>query len=155
MTLLPARVRQVVRWFWYWLPPLVVMAVIFYASSWSSLPQAKGEWLDTFLKKLGHIGEYSLLFLLLVRAWSLHLRPRAACWAGWLTTLAYGISDEIHQSFVPGRHANWYDVLIDAALPLLLSVLCTTVLIRQWGGGAGVLGWIGRLFHRKDQDLPE
>ena len=145
-----SRIRTLLDMLWYWLPPVVVMAAIFYASSFSSLPQAKGEWLDAFLKKLAHIGEYTLLFVLLVRAWSLHLRPSAASWTGWLSTLLYGISDEIHQSFVPHRHANWYDVVIDAAVPLLLCLLYARA--RRRGRA---LRWAWLLFHRQDDDLPE
>jgi len=146
----PSRLRSFVKLLWYWLPPLVVMAAIFYASSRSSLPQAKGEWLDAFIKKIAHVGEYTLLFVLLVRAWSLHLRPTSACWTGWLTTLAYGISDEFHQSFVPHRHANWYDVVIDVTVPLLFCFLYTRAVHR------GVnFHWVGRLFHRQDGNLSE
>lgn len=150
MTQVPARWRSLFRLLWYWLPPLVVMAAIFVASAQSSLPQAKGEWLDAFLKKVAHVGEYTLLFLLLVRAWSLHLRPTAACWTGWLTTLAYAISDEVHQSFVPHRHANWYDVVIDVAVPLLFCFLYTRAVSR------GVhFRWVSRLFYRQDGNLSE
>jgi VanZ family protein len=125
-TLENSRLPKVVNWLWYWLPPLVLMGMIFYVSSRSSLPQAQGEWVDALIKKISHTGEYTLLFLLLVRAWrwTLNKRPleRALC-AGLLTTAAYGISDEVHQAFVPMRHANWYDVAIDVAVPLLLCLL--------------------------------
>jgi len=136
-------------WLWYWLPPLILMAMIFYVSSRSSLPQAKGEWIDALIKKISHIAEYTLLFLLLVRAWKWTFGTRGtvrgndvarALWAGLLTTAAYGVSDEVHQAFVPRRHANWYDVVIDAAVPLLLCLL-----------------WYGRrrLLRPRDPDLPE
>lgn len=43
-------------------------------------------------------------------------------WSPWLRALAamvlatvYGVSDEVHQAFVPGRMASWQDVLADAA----------------------------------------
>ena len=150
MTQSSSRLRALFNLLWYWLPPLVVMAAIFLASAQSSLPQARGEWLDAFLKKVAHVGEYTLLFVLLVRAWSLHLKPSAACWVGWLSTLAYGISDEIHQSFVPRRHANWYDVVIDVAVPLLLCLLYTAALRRGIN-----LRWAGWFFHRQDHDLTE
>lgn len=58
------------------------------------------------------------------------------------TTAAYAISDEWHQSFVPGRKANWYDVLIDVSGALLLWWLLR--------GGR----WRG-LFGRRDEDLAE
>ena len=150
MNLRSSRFRTIIKLLWYWLPPLVVMAAIFLASSQSSLPQAKGEWLDAFIKKLAHVGEYTLLFVLLVRAWSLHVRLPVAGWAGWLTTLVYAISDEVHQSFVPNRHANWYDVVIDVAVPLVLCLLY----YRAVRSGL-TFRWPGWLFHSQDDDLPK
>ena len=47
-----------------------------------------------------------MLGALLVRAIG---RPQLAILAGAL----YAASDEIHQSFVRGRHGAWYDVVID------------------------------------------
>ena len=128
------RLPKLLTWLWYWLPPLILMAAIFCVSSRSSLPQAQGEWVDAVIKKMSHIAEYTLLFLLLVRAWrwTLEAHPvERALWAGLLTTAAYGISDEVHQAFVPRRHSNWYDVLIDVAVPLLLCLL--------WYGRRGLL----------------
>ena len=114
------KIANVLTWLWYWLPPLLVMAAIFYLSHQPDLPHAPDPWLDVLLKKLGHATEYTILFLLLLRAWR---RDRAADQAlntSVLATAAYAISDELHQAFVPGRKANWYDVLIDVSLALLL-----------------------------------
>jgi VanZ family protein len=116
-------VRAAVAWIWYWLPPLALMAAIFYLSSQPRLPQAPGELLDAVLKKLSHAVVYVVLFLLLLRAWRCSPVAQRALEAALLTTAAYAFSDELHQSFVPGRKANWYDVLIDVSLPLLLALL--------------------------------
>jgi len=107
-------------WTWHWLPPLMLMAVIFYLSSLPTLPSAPGPWLDAFLKKLTHAAEYALLFVLLLRAWRHHLSADQALRAALVTTALYAVSDEWHQAFVPGRKANRYDVLIDISVPLLL-----------------------------------
>jgi VanZ family protein len=40
---------------------------------------------------------------------------RAVAAGAWLAVVAFGISDEWHQSFVPGRSADVLDVLADAA----------------------------------------
>lgn len=125
------RLLKLATGLWHWLPPLIVMAVIFYVSSRTSLPQAEGEWIDALLKKLSHVAEYTLLFLLLVRAWKWTLDTwkgqnrnlARALWAALLTTAAYAVSDEIHQSFVPRRHGKPADVLIDVLVPLLLCLL--------------------------------
>jgi VanZ family protein len=58
------------------------------------------------LRKLAHLTEYAILGALLVRALG---RPWLAILLGGL----YAASDEFHQHFVRGRHAAWYDVVID------------------------------------------
>lgn len=114
------KTRGILTYLWYWLPPLLLMAVIFYFSAQPRLPQARGEWLDALLKKLAHITEYTILFLLFFRAWRRNRHSRQALDRSWLATAAYAVSDEVHQAFVPGRHANGYDVVIDVSVALLL-----------------------------------
>ena len=80
-------------------------AVIFAFSSVPSLGTGLGTW-DLVLRKLAHLTEYAVLGALLYRALA---RPWLAILVGGL----YAVSDEIHQHFVRGRHAAWYDVVID------------------------------------------
>lgn len=80
-------------------------AIIFAFSSVPSLGTGLGTW-DLVLRKLAHLTEYAVLGALLQRALA---RPGIAILIGGL----YAASDEIHQHFVPGRHAAWYDVVID------------------------------------------
>ena len=89
------------------LPPLGLMAVIFALSAQPDLSSGLGGW-DLPLRKLAHMAEYGLLWWLWRRALG---RPRAAA----AITLAYAVSDEVHQSFVAGRNGSPTDVLIDAA----------------------------------------
>jgi VanZ family protein len=130
------------RWLWHWGPPLLLMAGIFYLSHQPDLPHAPDPWFDVLLKKLGHATEFAVLFLLLWRALR-QTRPstQALNWA-MLATAAYAVSDEWHQSFVPGRKAKGYDVLIDVSAALLLWWLLR--------GGR----WRGR-FWRGDENLAE
>jgi VanZ family protein len=65
-----------------------------------------GGW-DLVLRKFAHAAEYAVLGALLVRA-----TGRAGL-AFALGTL-YAISDELHQSLVPGRLGSPLDVAIDA-----------------------------------------
>lgn len=98
----------------HWLPVLLWAAVIF---AFSSLPQGitpslEGEALDFLAKKAAHVFEYAVLSLLLYRALRAHGR------SGWWCVLGvglYALSDELHQSFVPGRGAAFRDVFIDLA----------------------------------------
>jgi VanZ family protein len=90
-----------------WAPVLLWAAVIFAFSSVPSLGTGLGTW-DLVLRKIAHVAEYAVLGLLLERALA---RPELAIALGAL----YAASDEVHQHFVRGRHAAWYDVLIDTA----------------------------------------
>ena len=93
------------RGFRAWAPIVLWAAVIFAFSSIPSLSSGLGTW-DLILRKIAHLSEYAILGALLLRAIQ---RPAVAILAGGL----YAVTDEIHQHFVRGRHAAWYDVLID------------------------------------------
>ena len=72
--------------------------------------------LDSLLKKGAHFVTYLVLAFLWWRALSRgRLTHRAALGTAFAVAVAYGISDEFHQSFVPGRSPSPQDVLIDAA----------------------------------------
>ncbi len=84
-----------------WLPALAWAGTIFFLSSRPHL--VDGPELIPHFDKVAHFGAYALLGLLLahaVRASGLPLVVAIAL--GWL----YGISDEWHQSFVPGRSVD-------------------------------------------------
>ena len=90
-------------------PPLVLMGVIFFFSAQADLGTGLGVW-DTILRKAAHMAEYGLLWFL----WQRALRTSTP-WPAVAITLAYAASDELHQTFVEGRHGTPVDVLIDAA----------------------------------------
>jgi len=79
------------RWLW----PLAVAGLIFFASTRSQVAAPGIPHID----KVGHFGIYGLLATLICR---LGRDWRAAVWALLLVS-AYGVTDEWHQSFVPGR----------------------------------------------------
>ncbi len=107
-----ATIRNLV---WYWLPPLAWMGVIFFSSAQPDLPSPPGPLLDTLLKKSGHFVVYAMLAFLWYRALSRGgMTDRAALGLAFAIAVMYGMSDEFHQSFVPGRHPGLSDVLIDA-----------------------------------------
>jgi VanZ family protein len=89
-----------------WLPVVLWAAVIFALSSVPSLSSGLGGW-DYVLRKCAHITEYAVLAFLLARAIG---REVPAFVAG----VVYAVSDELHQSFVRGRHASPVDVAIDS-----------------------------------------
>jgi VanZ family protein len=90
-----------------WLPVAAWAALIFALSSIPDLGTGLGGW-DLALRKVAHAAEYAVLGALLLRAIGREL-PAAAI------GIAYAVTDEIHQAFVPGRQGAVADVLIDAA----------------------------------------
>jgi VanZ family protein len=92
-------------------PPLLLMAAIFALSAQPDLNSGLGTW-DTVVRKLAHMVEFGLLWLLWWRA--LGYRRAAAGWAAAIA-LAYAATDELHQSFVDGRVGSALDWGIDAA----------------------------------------
>ena len=89
------------------------MALIFFFSHQPDLSSGLGVW-DTIARKVFHAAEYALLCLLWWRALAgVTTRPRALA-AAAAVSLAYAASDELHQSFIEGRHGSPVDVAIDA-----------------------------------------
>jgi VanZ family protein len=89
-----------------WLPVLVWAGVIFAFSSVPNLGTGLGGW-DLVLRKLAHTAEYAILGALLVRA-------TGRSWLALGLGVLYATSDELHQTFVRGRHGSPIDVAIDA-----------------------------------------
>lgn len=93
------------------------MALIFGISSMQQppLPMPKFEWLT--IDKLYHFIEYGILSVLLSIAF-VKAPPKSfpTKWI-WITaaliSILYGVSDELHQKFVPGRYATFADWVAD------------------------------------------
>lgn len=124
--------QRILIWLWYWLPPLLLMALIFYVSSQPHLPRVPEPYWDMVLKKTAHVAEYTLLYVLLVRGFRRNHNLEWALHISLLATIIYAISDEVHQAFVPGRHATWYDILIDISGGLVLWRLLYSRCRRRW-----------------------
>jgi VanZ family protein len=112
-----------------WLPAVAWAAIIFLLSA---QPQATFEKLgltDEFLSVAAHFVVYAVLMTLV----SLALRhgsdrPRKDIYLlAFVLVALYAISDELHQSFVPGRHTTVSDWLVD----LLGAGLAWLLLARQ------------------------
>ena len=96
-----------------WLPPLVLMAVIFALSAQRDLNSGLGT-IDFIGRKVIHMSEYALLCFLWWRALRTVTQPRKAVALAFAIAVAYSTTDEFHQHFVNGRHGTPVDVLIDA-----------------------------------------
>ena len=95
-----------------WIPVVAYAALIFYLSSLASLPGPD----ILFADKVEHAIEYGILGFLLMRAIfraGFCLDRRSAFALVVIISFLYGVGDEIHQIFVPGRTASFFDALFD------------------------------------------
>ena len=102
---------------WYWEPVALYAGTIFFLSA-QSHPE---EQLPSFLlegvsDKVLHAVEYGILSLLCYRAFRWAAGPtvaRQAVVLAIVTASVYGLTDELHQLFVPFRESSWQDWLAD------------------------------------------
>jgi VanZ family protein len=97
-----------------WLPPLLLMALIFALSAMPGDGEHHG-FLYVLTRKLGHFTEYALLMALWWRALRTRLSVRASVALGVALTVAYAVTDELHQLGVEDRNGSPFDVVIDSA----------------------------------------
>lgn len=102
---------------------LLIAGLIFLASSRSRVAAPHLIFLP--VDKVGHFCVYGLLATLLCRIGS---GWRAAVWA-LVAASVYGVSDEFHQSFVPGRGVEFADWVADTA-----GAVLAVALYRGWAG---------------------
>ncbi|MCK5761950.1 MAG: VanZ family protein [Candidatus Izimaplasma sp.] len=80
----------------------------------SSFPNLNIETLHIFIRKLAHFAIYLVLGGLVFNALNYNEQKQSYNFiVALLISFLYAISDEIHQTFVPGRAGQIYDVLID------------------------------------------
>ncbi len=120
----PIRRRPWVRW----LLLIGWMAAIFFVSGQPQLPQIPTSWVDLVVKKLAHATAYAILFGLWFDALDTNAgTAKNRVPLALMLTFGYAISDEWHQTFVPGRHGQVWDVLIDSTGALIfLAVIWRT-----------------------------
>lgn len=129
---------------WAWLPAILLMVVIFIYSSMPAVESSqrsmmitdvivdiyenisdqsldetlKQDWkasLEHNIRKAAHITEYTFLALAMALPfWMKGRRALPLFTQAVLLTVAYAITDELHQRLVPGRSGELRDVLIDA-----------------------------------------
>lgn len=125
---------NLVKIFKFWFPVFVYFVIIYVISAQPnlSIPVVGGRF-----DKITHVIEYAPLGFLLYRAFlgttNISSYKRLIFLSIFIGTL-YGVSDEYHQSFVPGRHAGVGDVIAD-------------------GIGATLGGIIAFFFYKRRKDM--
>lgn len=102
----------VTRVLWLWAPVVFYMAVLWLLSSQPVLPGASltPDWSQ---HGVGYAGLAVVTLRATARGQWVRVGARSVL-AAWLITVAYGVIDEWHQSFVPERMADPRDVAADA-----------------------------------------
>jgi hypothetical protein len=113
MTVVNRRLSKLTRW----VPAILMMVAIYIFSSVPSQEMPDFGAFDFTIKKIGHMFGYALLGYTLLYGFGRE-KPYAP-WMALLLAVIYAITDEIHQSYVPGRFASPMDVLIDTSGALI------------------------------------
>jgi VanZ family protein len=114
--------RALVRW----APAIVMMGLIFVASSTPASRLPYFGTIDLLVKKGGHALGYALLGLSYFHALPRRLSVPYRAVMALLMAILFSLSDEFHQSFVEGRTSTLHDVLIDtggASLALFVAAV--------------------------------
>lgn len=103
--------------------------LIFSFSSSPAKAVSEVHWQDFIFKKFVHVCEYGVFTLLLFRALlKSGVRRKNALVYSLITAILYGVTDEFHQSFTPGREPHIRDVFFDTVGASLTVFLIARVL---------------------------
>lgn len=95
-----------------WLPVALWLAAIWWQSSRPGGPAPINQDAWFVVTSLGHVVEYAGLGFLLGRL--IGAGAGTTMWLGaWGLCVMWGLSDEFHQSFVPGRDVEMWDIGVD------------------------------------------
>ena len=104
--------KYIKNFLYHWGVSILLMAIIFIFSATPATNLPNFGTFDYWVKKGGHMVGYGLLSL---SFWHGLKWDNKLIWWAWFLAVVYAISDEFHQSFVPGRHPSPLDVaLFDA-----------------------------------------
>ncbi len=103
------------------------MMLAIYIFSAGSAFHTQEQLLQTVINKGGHMIGYGLLALAF---WRMFEFEEKRSWLAWLLTVLYALTDEFHQSFVPGRHPSLFDVFFFDALGALIALWLASRFLR-------------------------
>ncbi len=106
----------------YWAPVFIYCLLIFFQSS---NPSPKNIPTFPYSDKMIHFIMYGVLAVLFYRAINTHsISSRIILISSIMFAGVYGASDEIHQSFVPFREAEFLDFVADIIGGIVGGVMC-------------------------------
>lgn len=115
-----------------WLPLLMWLGWIF---ALSHQPRPFGRTVSPELAAIIHTGEYAVLVVFAAYgafgSGVARQRPRLTVVGCFLFAALYGLSDEYHQSFIPGRQMSTLDWGVDM---LGAAIAAALVAVVGWGG---------------------
>ena len=104
--------------------------LIFFMSSNTGTGLNMGPGVDA-LSSIAHFCEYTMFGALLANALRCHMPLRRACLIAIACASLYGVSDEVHQLFVPERMCDPVDWMVDTAGSALGSGITYAVLRKR------------------------
>jgi VanZ family protein len=110
------KVSTIKNYFLAYLTPALWAVFIFLLSAQQSLPGFSVSIYDFLFKKSAHMFVYAVLYLLLFRAYQKtnnNKIDKKNYIFPILISLLYALSDELHQSTIPGRHPTLRDTGYD------------------------------------------
>lgn len=123
----------------FFAPVILWAIVIFTFSSFPTGNTSTIHWKDFLIKKMAHIIEYALFTVFAYRAfYNTGAKKSTALKCGVLLAVLYGITDELHQNFTPGREPNVRDVVFDTIGASIAAFLLWKLLpkapprLREW-----------------------
>ena len=140
------------RWLKLWAPPILWACVIWSFSTGTFTDKNTSRYIVPFLhwllpwasehtllalhyliRKSGHVTEYFVLSLLVLRGLRAGRKEMHLGWAAEAVAIVaiYAALDEFHQSFVPGRTPAVSDVLLDTAGGIAAQIVAALVML--WG----------------------
>ena len=124
--------------------PLLMIGLLFTLSSIPGTSGSDGYWLADILEpnfqNALHVPLYATLQILWLRTLAKPERSMLmTITMALIFTCSYGIIDEFHQSFVPGRYASVLDVLLNLLGAFLGTVIYWLIVIKKRTGTYGTL----------------
>ena len=105
-----------------WTIAILNAIAIFYISSltFTGTPKEGFAYLPIIYHFLAFASLCAFLLISLIKG---NKSKKRLIWIGIIIAIVYGISDEIHQLFVPGRSGNFQDVLTDSAGVIVAGII--------------------------------